>query len=112
MRREEESAMPLSRTQVEKDLGDIILGNNPFGGGNVVIQPAAGASTFKPPKGFTSWPALPSELDALGLRPPGTSPYQVQKAQVITYVNPGDVNPATGQLKLHQLWIIYGEGGE
>ena len=105
--------MALPKPQVEKDLGEIIVANNPGPG---LMQPtSASATTFKPPKGFTSWSALPGELTALlpslGLSLP-QPPYRVDKAHVVSYVNQGEVNPATGQPIKHQLWIIYGSGGE
>ncbi len=71
--------MALPKPQVEKDLGEIIVANNPGPG---LMQPtSASATTFKPPKGFTSWSALPGELTALlpslGLSLP-QPPYRVR----------------------------------
>jgi hypothetical protein len=92
----------MNKTQVEKDLGEIIVANNPSPG---LMQPPSSGVTFKPPGGFPSWPALPDELrNALGLSP--SSPYLVNAAHVVNYVNQGD--PSN---KIHQLWIIYGSGG-
>ena len=96
--------MALPKPQVEKDLGEIIVEKNPGPG---LMQPVSdSATTFKPPNGFTSWPALPGELhDVLGLPP--TSTYTVQGAHVVSYVNKDEVPQ-----RKHQLWIVYGEGGE
>jgi hypothetical protein len=116
MRREEESAMPpIHQNQVEKELGEIIVANNPA---NKLMQPVPPpATTFKKPTyssrqiRFTAWPgSLQSALGGgMGFTPPISAPpnYQVEGVYEIDYVNEGEPPD-----EIHRLWIIYGSGGK